>query len=531
MGPQALRGFIEQLDAVGTSHPSLSLSTVRTPGKSGGVLRRDGDDVYCCSVTGRFGSTLADPRRTLLERRLEAAETLAGPFILRLEADGVTNVKVLARVPVRAWDLPPCLVEQVERMIGILTARTCATAHYQAHHGSGGNFKSGARRKPASAARASGRLLANNGVGVSGSVDSDANCRRKRRGGGRLRSQQPQHMLTFDPRFQKSAVDPFGRPPRLERVQAGPGQHRGKEDDHNDGSNRVFLEAKDDDLPPGPWDRPPAASDRAGKDDSGDGDHIPEVAVEDEIAPRHPNAAGATGASLSPCKGSSPGSPSSPLPPTPSTTVEPENTQSELLRDLAAAHPEQPKLDIEQRPLGQPRQSHQRGGCLRRKQPLKSSNRKRAPSTNATSKKGGNHPTTPEAFELTTRRQRLTCRFPHCSAVLTSLSTLRTHERSHATAPEYHRLRHAPQLFRDPPPAPSEGDGADAARFRLRTTLPASVRRELQELQEESAHRRRGSLLSLPGLAGVAATWAGVVAPGRKVGESAWVNRCGLQKC
>lgn len=523
MGPEALRGFVEQLDAVGTTHPSPFSSALESPSNA----------KHVCSVAGRFGSTLADPRRTLLERRLEAAETLAGPFALRLEADGVHSVKVLARVPVRAWDLPPCLVEQVERMIGLLTAKTCATDHYQAHYRPGGNIKSRKSSKTASGlvkggGGGGGHLRANKHFGVSASgvgVSGDDKHSGRRGGGGRVRcQQQAQHVLAFDPRFQRSAVDPFGRPPRLERVQAGPdpGQHRRKGGDrHHGGGDRGLLEVeKYDDLAPGPWDRPPAVEGRAGKDDTDD--PIPE---EEEAARGRPTAAGATGtASLFQFKEISPDSRSSSLPPT-STITKTEDKQHELLRELvSAAHPGQPKFDIERRKhLGQPRprrrQSRQRcGGDLRRKQPLKASNRNRDPPTNATRKKDVNHLTTPEALEPTTRR-RLTCRVLHCSAVFTSLSTLRAHERSHATVPEYHRLRRAPQLFRDPPPAPSEGDGADAARFHLRTTLPASVRRELQQLQEESANRRRGSLLSLPGLAGAAATWAGLVGPGRKVGR------------
>lgn len=543
MGPEAFRGFVEQLDAVETSRPFCSSSKPESPrnGEESGMLQGGGDGRHVCPVTGRFGSTLADPRRTLLERRLEAAETLAGPFALRLEADGVYSVKVLARVPVRAWDLPPCLVEQVERMIGLLAARTCATEHYQAHNCSGGNMKSNSSSsssKPASSVvrggRGGGHLRAKKRVGLSvGGVGFSGDGKRlgKRGGGGRVcRQKQAQHMLAFDPRFQRSAVDPFGRPPRLERVQTGPdpGQHRVKGGDrHRDGGDRGLLEIdEDDDLAPGPWDRPRVAEGRAGRDETGD--HIPEKAEKDKVAPDNPTAVGATATtSLFPFEETPPGPPSFSLSPTTSITVEPEDTQHELYRKLAAAHPEQQKFDSERRkPLGQPRprrrQSRQRGGGdggLRRKQPLAASNRNRDPSTNAVSKKDGNPQTRPEALELTTRR-RLTCRVPHCSAVFTSLSTLHTHERSHAAAPEYHRLRRAPQLFRDVPPAPSEGEGADAARFRLRTTLPASVRRELQQLQEESAHRRRGSLLSLPGLAGAAATWAGVVGPGRKVGGS-----------
>ena len=514
MGPEALRGFVEQLDAVETSHHFPPSSTLEFPSNA----------KHVCSVTGRFGSTLADPRRTLLERRLEAAETLAGPFALRLEADGVHSVKVLARVPVRAWDLPPCLVEQVERMIGLLTAKTCATDHYQAHHRLGSNRKSTKISKSIGSLVRRGeggggghlRAKKRSGVSVSGYGKHSG----RRGGGGRVHCQRKaQHGLAFDPRFQRSAVDPFGRPPRLERIQAGPdpGQHRRKEGGrHHDGDDRRLLEVdKYDDLAPGPWERPPAAEGRAGRGDT-DGP-IPETTEKEKAARGHYTAAGATGTEKN-----SPGSPSSSSPPT-STTIKTEDTQHELLRELvSAAHPGQSKFDIERRKyLDQPRprwrQSRQRGGGgLRRKQPLKASNRNRDPPTNATRKNDGNHSTTPEALEPTTRR-RLTCRVLHCSAVFSSLSTLRAHERSHATVPEYHRLRRTPQLFRDSPPAPSEGDGADAARFHLRTTLPASVRRELQQLQEESAYRRRGSLSSLPGLAGAAATWAGVVGPGRKV--------------
>ncbi len=398
MGPEAFREFVRELDATASSPESSSTAAA--------------------AVVRPYGAPPADPCRTLLERRLEAAATLADPFKLRLEADGVLSVKVLARVPARAWGVPPCLVEQIERMLGLLAARTCASLHYRAH--------GGGRRKPQGL-----------GSGGGGRRRRRSNRRRGGAAGGRRR----QHLFEFDPRFQRSPTDPFGRPPRLERIQPclGPDEDKKtRQDNDKHGGDHQLLDDEDD-LPPGLW-----------STDEG------EAAARTVTAVAAPNPSRQTPAE----EETSPGGGNRKEPADRAPGVDSQGATAAATAAAAASGPAPAKTPASSSPF--------------------------------------------------------TCRAqPHCGAIFARASTLRTHENSHAAAPGYHRFRRAPQLGRDRPPAPSEGAGAPAERFRLRTTLPPSVRRELRQLREEKARRRRQSLLAGPGLSGTVATWAGVVSPGR----------------
>lgn len=415
MGVEAFREFILQLDATSAGQGPTTSSP--EPPKT---------------------SSVVDPRRTLLERRLEAAKTLADPFKLRLEADGVYSVKVLARVPARAWGLPSCLVEEIERMLGLLTARTCASEHLHAHR---------VQRKYKSPE----------------TVDNPKGS--KKRGGARKRGQ----LFGFDPRFQRSPIDPFGRPPRLERIQPclGPRQEI-------EGGRGDQLPDDEDDFPPGLWDRPPGwdVSVRSDAPDDEKGDTATKRATRPGPGLPLPLSLGGVGL----LKG-----------------VKSELTLTKQVQ-VPGELPQESVIVIE-RKLQE--RTHQAATN-------KSAGRGRA--KNAISAK----------MPSPVSASRFTCRArPHYRAVFAKASTLQIQETSHAAVPVYHRLSRAPQLGRDPAPASSEGAGAPAEKFWLRTTLPPSVRRELQQLQEESVRRRRQSLLAGPGLSGTVATWAGVVSPRR----------------
>eukprot|EP00903_Cladosiphon_okamuranus_P009171 g8759.t1 len=448
MGMEAFREFVRQLDATSACqhHQALSPGTLKT------------------SSTGRScGSAIADPRRTLLERRFEAAATLADPFTLRLEADGVLSVKVLVRVPARAWGLPSCLSEEIERMLGLLTARTCASDNMYAHRGQRKCKSPDTAGKPKGSK--SGRFCADEKRGGGGG-DGRVSCRNKR---GRARRNR--QTFEFDPRFQRSPTDPFGRPPRLERIRPCLGPRQETEDGRGD-----LLPSDEDDLPPGVWDRPvPTGPDASIRSDVTD-----EERGGDAAARREKPGPGLSVPFSADCGGDSL-----------------KDATSELTIQLPGEQPQTPAVERKLR--------HQTNQAAATDKPAGKVNKTSKISVSAT--KMPEEPTSSSRFQ---------CReHPRCGAQFSKASNLRLHERSHAAAPEYHRLRRAPQLGRDPPPASCEGAGAPAEKFRLRTTLPPSVRRELQQLQEEGVRRRRRSLLAGPGLAGTVATWAGVISPGR----------------
>ncbi|CAM9412521.1 unnamed protein product, partial [Ectocarpus sp. 8 AP-2014] len=437
MGREALREFFRQLDATRADSPSSSFT--QTPKTAS---------------TGRsYGSAPADPCRTLLERRLEAAATLADPFKVRLEADGVLNVRVLARVPVKAWGLPPLFIEEIERMLGLLTARTCASEHFSAHRGKQKGRPPGldAPRTPASCSGDAFAKAKPNGR------DGGFKCRDRKKG----RTPKRQHLFEFDPRYQRSSLDPFGRPPRLDRVQASLNP---RQDTEADGQPSPKDE---DDIPHGIWDRPAASENPSVKGGTGDTrkEVVPEVAT------------AAPGCSL-------------PSPPVEGTVLE--RAQIDLLAEQESSSQRNPNAQREQTPPNQ-------------QTPTKKSGRSEGSVSSSAPAK-----TSPSSS------RRFICRArPDCGAAFAKASTLKTHHRSHAEVPEYHRLRRSPQLFRDRPPASFEGAGAAAEKFRLRTTLPQSVRQELQQLHEEKVLRTRQSLLAGPGLSGTVATWAGVASPAR----------------
>ncbi|CAM9092452.1 unnamed protein product, partial [Ectocarpus fasciculatus] len=438
MGREALREFVRQLDATRAGRPSSSYT--QTP--------------KTASTSRSYGSAPVDPCRTLLERRLEAAATLADPFKIRLEADGVLNVRVLARVPVRAWGLPPHYIEEIERMLGLLAARTCASEHFSAHRG---RLKSrplddvDATRTPASC---SGNAFANE---KSNGGDGNFRCRDRRKGTVPKR----QHLFEFDPRYQRSSLDPFGRPPRLDRVQACLNPRQDTE------AGGQSLPKDEDDIPHGIWDRPAASENPSDNGGTGDTRNI-------EVVPEPVTAA--PGGSLS-------------SPPVGGTLLD--GAQSDWL--------------AEQESISQEKSIPQRKHLPPHRTPTKKSARRKGSVFSSAPTKTSPSPSS-----------RFICRArPNCGASFATASTLKIHQRSHAEVPEYHRLRRAPQLFRDRPPASSEGAGAAAEKFRLRTTLPYSVRLELQQLHEEKMMRTRHSLLAGPGLSGTVATWAGVVSPAR----------------
>lgn len=412
MGPNAFRAFVGQLDATSASRPASSYA--HTPNTT--------------RTSRSYGAAPVDPCRTLLERRLEAAATLANPFKVCLEADGVSSVRELARVPARAWGLPPDLVEEIERMLSLLVARTCALEHYRAHRGHKRHRAPDGHMKPKKDNSSSESVLA-------GSVPK---LRQKNPGGARKKRQQ--HLFEFDPRFQKSPLDPAGRPPRLEKIHPCPCPRQQTSGDRHP-HHGCRLSADDDDLPPGMWDT------AAGFEDPSRHGVVETGRVETESG-------GAINASF---------------PSVPVGSVGLETQIDPLAGDLP----------IDQRALVARRKSRRQ--IRLEQQPSHQIAKRKFVGDGSTTT--NNSPTAEETRPSSTR---FTCRArPHCRAVFARASALKTHERSHASAPEYHRLRRAPQLFRDKPPASSEGAGAAAAKFRLRTTLPPSIRRELQVLEGE----------------------------------------------
>lgn len=490
MGVEALRSFVQQLDA-STYDESRTSGTPATPTPTCRPASKGRTTIR--TPTNRYGSTAPDPRRTLLARRLEAAEMLARPFAVRLEADGVSNAKVLARVPTREWGLPACLVEEAERMLGLLAARACAADHHTNHRTKlnvAGSVYTGAKHSGSGGGGGGGAhvITKHPGIRGRGTVLSPS----------RLPSGQHRRPLAFDPKFQRSAVDPFGRPPRLEYLQTFAGPRRRQRLSTTVGKG----EANDGvDLPPGIWEPPPPAEGEETVYQSSRREPSKEMCpvrdVFSVIAPSrtvHDNGNN-FGCLLSP--------------PSPPTCSEIESEKSDEL----SGQPPASAPPLRQPPSGSGCSQHQ--STKRGEGAACAKNTPSAGNTNA-AVGADEHPTSTTTNFATTP---FTCQVPMCGAAFRRASTLRVHQRSHATAPEYYRLRRAPQLFRDPPPAPTEGHGAAAARFRLRTELPASVQQELLQLQEEVSSRRRQSLLALPQLPGAAATWAGVVTAGRSFGQ------------
>lgn len=490
MGLEALRSFVQQLDATTydgsrtSGTPANHTLTCRPASKGRTPIR---------TPTNRYGAAAPDPRRTLLARRLEAAEMLARPFAVRLEADGVSNVKVLARVPTHEWGLPACLVEEAERMLGLLAARACAANHHSNHHTKpnvAGSVYTGAKHSGSGGSGGAHSITKHPGTRSGGAVSSPSH----------LPGGQHRRPLAFDPKFQRSAIDPFGRPPRLEYLQpfAGPRQRQrlsatvGKVEEANDGI----------DLPPGIWEPPPPAEGEETVHQNSRRELAKEVCpvqgVGNVIAPSrtvHDNGDN-VGCLLS-----------SPSPPA-CSEKESEKT------DALSGHPSVNDPPLRQVPSGRGCSQHQ----LRTPDEGTACTKIRTSAGNANAAVGADEHPASTTTNIATAP--FTCQVPMCGAAFRRASILRVHQRSHATAPEYYRLRRAPQLFRDPPPAPTEGHGAAAARFRLRTELPVSVQEELLQLKEEVSSRRRQSLLALPQLPGAAATWAGVVTAGRPFGQA-----------
>lgn len=463
VGVDAFRSFVQELDAIAArARSSLPLAL-----ENKGVISRPGTAENGTqgrrSASGaRYGDTPSDPRRTLIERRLEAAEVLAKPFALRLEADGVSSVKVLARTPVRIWGFPESLVEQTERMLALLAARSCAAEYY------------GKKGSPDNSCVV---ILATNEGGNRG---------------GQFSTRPARQQALFDPRFQRSALDPFGRPPRLERIQPCPVRH---DSDGGDGvGSGTVDEGKDnsDELPSGVWD---GQAQRA--------KHAPVATTELQLA-QATNLTSMSAVSVTTEDSFSGHSYLAEEPPAPSGMTQVSRGQVEQCADTELAGIRQP-LRFRSRAL-----CHQQGTGDHKKNMIM-----------LTKSKSGFVPASSsrDRQDRTTMISESICREPDCGATFSRACILRKHEQSHNIFPEYHRLKHAPQLFRDAPTAPCEGTGAPTARFRLRAELPPSVQKELVKLQRKSETRKRRSLLAVPGLPGAMATWAGVATPGRPAGE------------
>lgn len=497
MGLEALRSFVQQLDATTYDGPRSSSGPPTTPTATRTTSSKD-STATSRTTLNHYGSAAPDPRRTLSARRLEAAEMLARPFAVRLEADGLSNAKVLARVPMREWGLPECLVEEVERMLGLLAARTCAYSDNLNNRNKKSSNCVGSSSTVSTVAGGGGGVAhvtrKHPGTGGRGTVSS-----RSRLPGGQYR-----RPLTFDPKFQRSAIDPFGRPPRLENLLSFTGPQRRRSPVTAD-----KVEVYDGvDLPPGIWDPAPTPTEE-GKEE------VPESSrpgIAKEACPIHNGADNVIEGECFGCLLAI-------LSPLASTDMERHEDSDELSgQPSVSARPLQ-----QHHPGGSgsshhgPRHHDEWTACTNKNKGGNSAGGNK----NATFVGAVENPTPKTAKTATTTAPySYICQVPTCGAAFRRAPTLRTHQRSHTIMPEYLRLRRAPQLFRDPPPAPSEGHGANAARFRLRTELPASVRKELLQLQEEASSRRRQSLLALPQLPGAAATWAGVATLGRSFGQT-----------
>lgn len=117
----------------------------------------------------------ADVSRQLILRRHEASGVCSRQLIDRLLKDGIDSVRKLSSARLSDWDLPDAIIDEVQRMIGVMITSQCAMGY---------------SRITLSAGRSAGGK------------------RRKKRA----------RVPDFDPRYQRSALDPFGRPPRVGRI-------------------------------------------------------------------------------------------------------------------------------------------------------------------------------------------------------------------------------------------------------------------------------------------------------------------------
>lgn len=544
MGIEAFRSFVQELDATTIDHSSCLLSLAAVPATTN---RNDNDHLgrhqtHTPNTSHRYGYSPMDPRRTLLKRRLEAAESLARPFALRLEADGVSSVKVLARVPVRTWSLPACLVEQAERMLGLLAAKFCATECFPYSSGSSNTSEEAQNASTYREASTVVRGRRNEGSVVAGAergrVTRNGSGRKGQGGNSSFRSSSvrtQQKTMLFDPKFQRSALDPFGRPPRLECIQpCSVGAGRGHRSScHHPPLNEDNCTSSDGLPPPLRLSR---AAEQGGEDDTHvdllrgvwgqPGGFVPTVQGSDKD-----ETLADSGSILDRPKIAENNGDLLLSDPSPTVAVGDEamarwkgfvlpmsdHNGSCVIDELEA----QGQAQRQRRQLGDLRRQRApsgRWGCHGKKTTVP------APAhTDGTSgfRSGVVDPTTTEVNYFPYRnaqKSKFTCQLSSgCGAGFTRTCTLLRHEQSHDLVPEYHRLRRAPQLFRDSDTAPWEGAGASCAKFRLRTELPASVRQELLYLQQEGATRQRSSFLALPGLPGAMATWAGVATPSQTV--------------
>lgn len=386
-----------------------------------------------------------DFRRLLVKRRLHAAEMLARPLALRLEADGVSSVKTLAGVPVRAWEIPECLVEQVERMLGLLVARTCYTTYFQ--HDQKGSYAFLDDESGSQSTKARGC----NGAGVlkSGAAKQT----------GKKRVCVPWcKSKAFDPRFQRSALDSFGRPPRLEGIQPFIGlRNAGRERANPRPPLRQADDETDEDLPLRVWEKREMLDlPRPNKEEKD-----PPVATELDL--NYP----CMNKSIEPESSNHPGclSPVSRVA-CPRQDKESANIKRQIDGTKKHEHLVNISLELDKAAL-------EHGGMEQR---VDESGRDLRAVFNSNYTK------------------------PGCGTRSARYIALRDHERCLGNALEYSRLRWTPQLFRDASTGPWEGMEERATKLRLVLGLPSIIQQELRDLYSKSTSRHSYCRSALQGL-------------------------------
>lgn len=408
LGLGAFLAFVKELDAIVGDEGASPLPDAREPTTAAPlVVRRK----------GWGGCPPADSRRVLLERRVHAAGVLARPFAIRLESDGISSVEMLASVPLGAWELPPCVVEQVDRMLAILVAKTCA---------------SGQDTRP--------EQFSSRKTHPTGRSRSTTGGIKRLEGGG------------FDPRFQRSAVDPFGRPPRLDRIRPRrPGLRRkdgfASNSAHGHDVPDRAGDPSGDDLPRGIWE--------------GHGNHTPQekerwvptgrMAKEGERRPGYPS--GPDDSWMMPdmprCEFSG-------------------NQRRSLGGAIGGA-------------VGRETAQDDGGGVL----PSPEHNGKLEDTGGSCRHEVTGAKARCEKLRHVIQSSRTVSKSPpqHLSIVCGSKSAQKP-----CTA-GYRRYRRTPQLFRDFLPSPREVLESLNPRFRLRAMLPRSIEAELRELQTRAISR------------------------------------------
>ena len=141
--------------------------------------------------------------RDLMKRRTQASMIVASKFIMRLKESGIVKVRDLMQVVFEEWGVPPPLASRAYGMLSTLVANYNAleaggmyahisTTKLPGLYGGGATNKVGEEGSLGSLSQSVGGSGADGGGGAE-----------------EVHTREP-----FDPRFQKSALDPGARPAR-----------------------------------------------------------------------------------------------------------------------------------------------------------------------------------------------------------------------------------------------------------------------------------------------------------------------------